>query len=278
MDGAQQIRRAAVAVAALDPDRALRHGGKHLAGIDRREAQIAQSEALQPGDGEERAVGDAVLELAQARLDIAAELHHRQIGADGERLRPAAQRGRADRRARGKLRERGMARREKRIARIRPRKLAVEDQARRPLHGDVLHRVHRQIHPLRQQRLVDLAGEQPLSADLAERAVRDPVSGGRDRHDLEGAVRQPVRRRQRGRRLARLRERQRRAPRCDSHRRRGRWHALGHANRLLAAKGRGNSAGCMLRGFVTGSRVFRNRSGPASPLTLAGERLRNWQA
>ena len=265
MDGAQQIRRAAVAVAALDPDGALRHGGKHLAGIDRRKVQIMQPEALQPGDGEEGAMGDAILELAQARLDIAAKLHHRQIRADGEGLGPAAQRGGADRRAGGKLRERGVAGREKRIARIRPRKLAVEDQARRPLHGDVLHRVHRQIHPLRQQRLVDLAGEQPLSADLAEGTVRDPVSGCRDRHDLEGAVRQAVRRRQRGRRLARLRERQRRAPRCDSHRRRGRWHALGHANRLLIAKGRGNSTNCVLRGFAVGSRVFRNRSKTAFP-------------
>ncbi len=65
----------------------------------------------------------------------------------------------------------------------------------------VLRRMHRDIDAAVEQRLLDLLGEQALAAGFRERPVLDTVAAGRDRHDLESALRQTVRRHQPGTRL-----------------------------------------------------------------------------
>ena len=50
----------------------------------------------------------------------------------------------------------------------------------------VLHRMDGEIDPVAAQRLLDFLCEQPLAADLAQRAALFAVAGGADRHDLDG--------------------------------------------------------------------------------------------
>ena len=71
------------------------------------------------------------------------------------------------------------------------------------------------VDALIEQRVLDLAGEQALAADLAQRAVQHAVAGGLDDHDLEGVGGQVMRGGQPVARFMRLRERQRRAARAD---------------------------------------------------------------
>ena len=59
----------------------------------------------------------------------------------------------------------------------------VEPRREARLH--VLQRMHRQVDPPVEQRLLDLLGEQALAADLGEQAVLHPVAGGADGDELD---------------------------------------------------------------------------------------------
>ena len=67
----------------------------------------------------------------------------------------------------------------------------------------------------RQQRLLDLAGEQALAADLFQRAVVDHVAGDLDNHDFERRFGQVEGRHQAAAHFMRLPKRQRRAARAN---------------------------------------------------------------
>ena len=49
----------------------------------------------------------------------------------------------------------------------------------------ILRRMHREIDLAREQRLLDLLGEQALAAGFGQRPVLDAVAAGADRHDLD---------------------------------------------------------------------------------------------
>ncbi len=76
--------------------------------------------------------------------------------------------------------------------------------------------MHRQIDRARQQRFLDLLGEQPLAAGLAQRTVLDAVARGTDRHDLDCIFGDAMRRGERRPRHARLRQCERAAARADA--------------------------------------------------------------
>ena len=59
---------------------------------------------VEAGAGEERGIGHALVELAQPRLDVAAERHDLQVGALPQNLRLPSRRRGADDRARGQAR------------------------------------------------------------------------------------------------------------------------------------------------------------------------------
>ena len=69
-----------------------------------------------------------------------------------------------------------------------------------------------------EQRLLDLLGEQPLAAGLAQRAILDAVARGADRDDLDSLLAPAMRGGQRRAHQARLRERERTAARADANR------------------------------------------------------------
>ena len=52
----------------------------------------SQPEPLQSGDGEDRRLGDALLQLAQPRLDVAAKIDDAEVRPNVEHLRFAPQR------------------------------------------------------------------------------------------------------------------------------------------------------------------------------------------
>ncbi len=54
---------------------------------------VLAAEPVKPGNGEQGGVGDAFGQLAQPRVDIAAERHDRQVRPGPQHLRGAAQRG-----------------------------------------------------------------------------------------------------------------------------------------------------------------------------------------
>ncbi len=157
--------------------------------------------------------------LAQAGLDVATKLDDPQIGPPRQELRPAPQARRADNRPLGQIAERAVAQRDKGIAHILARQIGVDQQPVRLVDRHVLHRMHGDVDAAVQQRILDLAGEQALAADLLERAVLHPVAGGLDHHDLEGVAGQSECRHQAVTRLMRLGQSQQRAARADAQRR-----------------------------------------------------------
>ena len=114
-------------------------------------------QSLQPGAREHDRVELflGVRQLAQARVDVAADAHHVQILARGPQLGEAADAAGAHARARAQLLE-GRRPAEDVLA-GRPRRGAVQRQAAGELAGDVLGRVHRQVDLPREQGALELA-------------------------------------------------------------------------------------------------------------------------
>ena len=144
--------------------------------------RCGETEPVQPGAGEKRRVGHALLELAQPRLDVAAEPHDLEIRAPVQRSAPAAAAttSRRSRRA-GSSSKRGVLHADERVARVLAR------QRRRRWRG------HRgstvcmsfmectaSVDLAGEQRLLDLLGKETLAAGLRQRPVGDAVAGRLD--------------------------------------------------------------------------------------------------
>ena len=99
VDGVEQRARARVVVARLDGDDPLPDRGQEFVAGSIAVAAAAQAEALEAGEREQGGVDLAGVELAQARLDVAAKGHHREVGAQALDQRLPAQRRGADHRA-----------------------------------------------------------------------------------------------------------------------------------------------------------------------------------
>src|SRR5215472_1484644 len=97
----KEFARRGVAIADFDGERSLSGGRAHDLGRDDVLDQLGFAQAVQAGRGEDNGVVFFVFELAQARVDIAAQRVNVEIGSDRPELRLAAQAGRADTRAAG---------------------------------------------------------------------------------------------------------------------------------------------------------------------------------
>ncbi len=96
--GDQRARRGVVG-AGLDADRALADRRQKFVDVEQCRRGGEQAEPLQAGDGEQRRVGFAGLDLAQPRLDIAAQRHDGEIRPQALDQRLPPQRRGADHRA-----------------------------------------------------------------------------------------------------------------------------------------------------------------------------------
>ena len=81
--------------------------------------------------------------------------------------------------------------------------------------GQVLHGMHGDIDPLTEQGLVDLLGEQPLAAEVAQRLVADAVAGGGDRLKRDGVLTKAMRSDQQSAHMVRLPQSERASARPD---------------------------------------------------------------
>ena len=194
-------------------------------------ATCVEAQPAQAGHGEEGGLGDPVLELLHPGLHVAAELDHREVRAAVAKLRPPPQAGGADDRAGRKVGERAAVEGDEGVAHVLARQVAGDREAVRLERRHVLHRMHGDVDLAGEQRVLDLAREQALAADLRQRPVEHPVAGGLDHDDLEGGLGQVVRGHQARARLARLGERQRAAARADAQRPVRRGRVDGHRGR-----------------------------------------------
>src|SRR5690606_17282744 len=105
-------------------------------------------------------------ELRQPRVHVAAQRPYLQPGPPRPDLRGPAQARRAHDGAVGKRREVGMAIRYEGVARILARQDGREPEGPRQHHRDILERMHREVRPALEQRMLELLDEQRLAADL----------------------------------------------------------------------------------------------------------------
>ena len=89
IDRRQQVSRPSVVAARLDGDGALPDRRQKVVDVEHRGRRVRQAEPLQSGQRQQRGVGRALVELAQARLDIAAQRHDPEIGTQPQRPAPA---------------------------------------------------------------------------------------------------------------------------------------------------------------------------------------------
>ena len=134
--------------------------------------------AVQTRDRQQSAVHDAFLELADARLHVAAEVHALQLGELVQELRLAAQRRGANQRAVGELGQVVVLDGDERVTHVLAGEHAGQEGALGKVRGHVLHGVHGEVDATVQQRDVQLAREQTFAADVRQGLVQNLVAGG----------------------------------------------------------------------------------------------------
>ena len=159
-------------------------GAHHIRRQDFRDA-AAPAEALQAGGGQQDGVVLACIELAQARIQIAAHRFHGEVRTELAQLRGAAQRAGSDPGAGGQIGQRAA---HHGVARVLALGHGGQHQARGQLGGQILQAVHGEIGAAVEQGFLNLLGEQALGPDLGERHIGDLVAGGLDDFD---AARKP---------------------------------------------------------------------------------------
>jgi hypothetical protein len=113
--------------------------------------------------------------LASRELTLPRRFDDLERGKGRAQLALAAQAGGADARAGRQRRQLRIARRHEGVARVLARADHRDDEAVRQADGDVLEGMNRDVGASFQEGLFQLLDEQPLAADLGERAVEDPV-------------------------------------------------------------------------------------------------------
>ena len=216
VDGVEQRARARVVGARLERDDPLPDRGQEFVGRQNRGGGVGAFQPLQSGERQQGGVDLAGVELAQARLHVAAKVHHREIGTQPLDQRLPAQRRGADDRAMRKLVQRAALAADEGIARILARQHRHDRKPRRQHGRHVLGRMHGEVDAAGEQRVLDLLGEQALAADLRQRAVADHVAAGADDLDADALGREPMRRGQARAHLPGLDQRERAAARADA--------------------------------------------------------------
>ncbi len=134
----------------------------------------APAQAPQAGGSQQDRVVLAFVELAQARVDIAAHGLHLEIWPELAQLRGAAERTGADLNAQRQI---GQLPAHHGIARIFTLGNGRQHEAFGQFGGQVFQTVHGQVGAAVEQRFFDLFGEEALGADLGQRDVGDFVAG-----------------------------------------------------------------------------------------------------
>ena len=140
--GAERSHQVGAVTAHLDAQGALASGGQHLGGGELGADALAQAQALEAGGRQHDGVVLAFIELAQARVEVAAQWLDFQVRAQRVQQHLAAQARRADHGALRQLAQAGIAWRNKGVARVFALHHAGQGKAVGQHHGHVLERVH----------------------------------------------------------------------------------------------------------------------------------------
>ena len=177
----------------------------------------ARPSRFRPAHARKVRVRHALGELAQPRLDVAAERHDLEVGAPVQHLRLPPQRRGADDRARRAARRAMPYLRLMKASRTSSRcsSGAEREAGGRTVGMSFMECTARSIAPASSASSISLV-KRPLPPASAERPVGDAVAAGLDDDDLAGALREPCALVSRAHDLARLRQRQRRAARADA--------------------------------------------------------------
>ena len=176
---------------------------------------MGEAEPLEAGHRQQRRVDRAALGLGEPRLDVAAQQLDAKVGAQPERLRPAAQRGGAEPRAAGQRGDRVGERRDERVARVLARQEAGQRHAVGQGGRQVLGRMDGEVDAAVEQGGIDFLGEQTLAASLGERPILDDVAAGANDGDRDARLVPAVGGGETAARLLRLGEGERRAARAE---------------------------------------------------------------
>ncbi len=196
-------------------DRALADGGEKRLDVERGAGAMGEAEPLQAGHRQQRRVDRAALGLAEPRLDVAAQQLDPQVGTQPERLRLAAQRGRAEPRAGGRPAIESARAEIERVARVLARQEAGHRHAVGQGGRQVLGRMDGEVDAAVEQGGIDFLGEQTLAAGFGERPVLDQVAAGADDGDRDARLVPAVSGGETAAGLVRLGQGERRAARAE---------------------------------------------------------------
>ena len=141
----------------------------------RQAARCACPRRSRPQAGQQRRIGLTGLELGQPRIHVAAEIHDLNVGPQPFDLGLAAQRGGAEYRPLGQVRQRGVSWADESIAGIGAREDGADGKTRRQHRRHVLHGMHGKVGIARKQSLLDLLGEKTFATYLAQGTVLNAV-------------------------------------------------------------------------------------------------------
>ena len=229
VDGGEALAQRVIPGAALDADRALPRRRQHFLRRDG-SGLLRHAEPRESGHRQEGGVELPGPHALQPRFDIAADERRCEVGPPGQHLRLAAQRGRADTRARRQAGECARPARQA-VAGVFARQHRGQHEAFGQHRLQVLHGVDRGVDPPVGQRRLDLLREQALATDIGQPPVAYPVPGRADGDDLDIEAR--ILRPQGGGRLFRLPEGERAAARAET--------KSCHARRVTPSGGRAQS-------------------------------------
>ncbi len=184
-NGTKPHARLMVVAAHGNADCALSDGGQEIVLVENFRHVMRQAEAFQSSQSQKRCIAIAAFQFGKPCLDIAAQKIDAQIGTQFFHHRLAAQRGRADQRARRKCHEAFGARRDEDIAHILAREEAGNIQPIRQNGRQIFGRMDRNIDFAGELGEIDFLGEQTFAAGLGKSAVENLVTHHLDDDDFD---------------------------------------------------------------------------------------------
>ena len=176
----RQLRAQRMRVAAhFDAERALPGARQHPLRLEARTNALRQTETHQPGGREHDGVVAAVVELAQACIEVAAQRLHIEVRPQRDQLHDPPQARCADSGAQWQFVERAEVVGDKSIARVFTFEHRRQLETFGQVHRHVFERVHRQLSAALFKRRFELLDKQPLATDLGQAAVEYLVAARR---------------------------------------------------------------------------------------------------
>mmetsp|Transcript_20505 Transcript_20505/g.43995 ORF Transcript_20505/g.43995 Transcript_20505/m.43995 type:complete len:289 (-) Transcript_20505:108-974(-) len=190
IQGVNVFQTSLVVAPTLNANCTLGDSREHLRPIQHGRRAILHLHAFQPSDGQQGGIDDAIVELAQAGLNVAPKVDAFERGVLAEELGLPTEGGGPDDRPVGQVGDRLdlAVRGDEGIVGVLTREVAGEDGAIGEPRGHVLHRVDADVHLIAQEGSVEFFREQSLPAQFHEGLIEDHVALCFHDADFDGTV------------------------------------------------------------------------------------------